>query len=263
MRYGIDKKIYTDGKFICKPRIDLTNQTFGELTVVERASDLISPTNKRRFTAWLCKCSCGNEKIATTYELLRGSITTCGDSKHKRTYNQYDLSGEYGICYTRNIDPTDKNNKRNYFYFDLEDYDLIKEYTWYFEGRTGYVVNRRDHKTIRLHRLVMKIEDPKLCVDHISHNRFDNRKINLRLATYSTNQMNRYSKPKSGYRGVYWDNDRRKWTAYIKTNGSNKRLGRYNNIEDAAKARKEAEEKYYGEYSYNNSMKYAIDMNIL
>ena len=32
-------------------------------------------------------------------------------------------------------------------------------------------------------------------------------------------------------------------------------LGYYGNFEDAVKARKEAEEKYFGEYSYDNSMK--------
>ena len=36
---------------------------------------------------------------------------------HKK-YNTYDLSGEYGIGYS---------NSGKEFYFDLDDYDLIKE----------------------------------------------------------------------------------------------------------------------------------------
>lgn len=41
-----------------------------------------------------------------------------GGKKNKR-YNRYDLTGEYGIGYT---------NQGVEFYFDLEDYDKIKEY---------------------------------------------------------------------------------------------------------------------------------------
>lgn len=32
-------------------------------------------------------------------------------------------------------------------------------------------------------------------------------------------------------------------------------LGRFDNFEDAVKVRKEAEEKYFGDWSYDNSMK--------
>ena len=37
--------------------------------------------------------------------------------------NVYDLSGEYGIGYTLKGEP---------FWFDLEDYDLIKDYCWHY-----------------------------------------------------------------------------------------------------------------------------------
>jgi hypothetical protein len=39
-----------------------------------------------------------------------------------KKFNQYDLSGSYGIGYC--------SNTNNPFYFDLEDYDLIKDYCW-------------------------------------------------------------------------------------------------------------------------------------
>lgn len=37
---------------------NLIGQNFGRLTVIERV-----PNDKRRHAQWLCKCSCGNEKI--------------------------------------------------------------------------------------------------------------------------------------------------------------------------------------------------------
>ena len=38
---------------------DLTGQTFGRLTVMERGPDYITPKGKKR-VRWICKCSCGN-----------------------------------------------------------------------------------------------------------------------------------------------------------------------------------------------------------
>lgn len=52
----------------------------------------------------------------------------------------------------------------------------------------------------------------------------------------------------SGYRGVSYRKDRDKYRAYIKFQGKDIFLGHYDNIEDAIKARKVAEEKYYGKY---------------
>lgn len=62
-------------------------------------------------------------------------------------------------------------------------------------------------------------------------------------------QILRYDKLKSnntsGYKGVCWDKERKKWLAQIRLRGKHIYLGRYKNIEDAIKARKEAEEKYF------------------
>ena len=52
----------------------------------------------------------------------------------------------------------------------------------------------------------------------------------------------------SGIKGVYWDKQRNKWVAQIKFKGHNYHLGRYAKIEDAAEARKEAEEKKFGNF---------------
>lgn len=49
----------------------------------------------------------------------------------------------------------------------------------------------------------------------------------------------------SGYKGVTWDGSRGKWRAQIVFKGKAYHLGRYNTIEQAAAARKQAEEKLY------------------
>lgn len=64
----------------------------------------------------------------------------------------------------------------------------------------------------------------------------------------SINKINR-EKPlksnKSGVTGVSWDGTRCKWTAQIDFKGVHYNLGRYNNKEDAIKARKEAEKIFF------------------
>ena len=155
-----------------------------------------------------------------------------------KIFNKYDLSGEYGIGYT---------SKGEEFYFDLEDYDLIKNYTWYV-GDKGYI--KAENEDITLHRVVMRAKEGDV-IDHIFHKKFDNRKSQLRFVTNSQNQMNRDigKNNTSGHRGISWHKKHQKWIAQIGVMGKLKYLGLFSDIEDAIKARKEAEKKYFGEYN--------------
>ena len=47
--------------------IDLTNQTFGEWTVLEKA-----PSDKNGNTKWRCRCSCGTVKDVAATSLRNG-----------------------------------------------------------------------------------------------------------------------------------------------------------------------------------------------
>lgn len=165
---------------------------------------------------------------------------------NKKKYNTYDLSGEYGIGYT---------SKGEEFYFDLEDYTLIKDYCWHIRN-DGYVATNDfndNYKGLKLHRLLFP--NAKV-VDHINHIKYDCRKANLRECTSSQNNMNRslHSNNTSGVTGVSWHKKIQKWCANIKINGKQVHLGSYDNFEDAKKRRLQAEEKHYGEYSYKNSI---------
>ena len=59
----------------------------------------------------------------------------------------------------------------------------------------------------------------------------------------------------TGYTGIkrVEKNNYKKWQATIRYNRKDIHLGYYDNLNDAVKARKEAEEKYFGEWSYDNS----------
>lgn len=127
----------------------------------------------------------------------------------------------------------------------IDEDDLLKaqKYHWYVQDEyaTANIKENGKRNTIRLHRLVLNYFD-KLYIDHINHNRLDNRKCNLRLVTGSQNQQNLTPK-KDGYRGVYKSGD--KFKAQIKVNGKDMYLGTFKLFEDAKKARIEAEQKYF------------------
>lgn len=230
------------GKFI-----DLTGNTFNRLTVLKRVEN-----DKNGNVQWLCKCNCKdeNEIIIRTSYLKSGHTKSCGClqkekiqniGNNNKKYNTYDLTGEYGIGYT---------DKGEEFWFDLEDYDKIKDYCW-SKNSKGYIIAYYNIQiNIQMHRLVMNCPN-NMQIDHIYHNKFDNRKEFLRVATNSQNQMNIniQSNNTSGIIGVYWDKKCEKWSALVIKNKIRIYLGSFINKDDAIKARLEAEVKYFGEFA--------------
>lgn len=156
-----------------------------------------------------------------------------------RTLNIYDLSGEYGVGYTSKNQP---------FYFDLEDYNLIKDYTWLY-NEDNYVITIVNGKIIRMHMLIMDSNGTK-DVDHRNHTTWDNQKHNLRICEHFENIIHSktYSNNTSGRKGVYWDKSRDKWMASITYNKITKNLGRFDLFEDAVDARELAEIQYHKDF---------------
>lgn len=74
-------------------------------------------------------------------------------------------------------------------YVDLDDYDKVKDYKWYYGGN-GYAANT---KLGTLHRYVYPNQDEieNAIVDHINQDKLDNRKSNLRIASQPENGANR------------------------------------------------------------------------
>jgi hypothetical protein len=224
--------------------IDLVGQKFGKLTVIKQYKEY---KGKDRHTYWVCKCSCGNEKdvIVSSDKLKNGNTKSCGcyikesnkiNGLLRKTVNTFDLSGEYGIGYTL-------GGKE--YYFDLEDYDKIKDYCWYIkEGYVAYSDNE-NRTTLRMHVLLMG--NPLEEVDHIDRHRNNNRKYNLRLATDAENARNQSLRKKNttGFIGVSLLKDG-KWKSRIRHNNKDKCLGTFVNKTDAIIARLQAELKYFG-----------------
>ena len=238
---------------------DLTGLKFGRLTVLEQTESRIGK-NRKTLTFWKCLCECGNIVEVYSGSLTSGLTTSCScfqkekakenGLKYKRD-NIYDLTQKYGIGYLYNS--TEK------FYFDIEDYDKIKNYYWTINNNGYVITGGANNPNILMHRLVLDVSN-EYEVDHINHNTNDNRKENLRIVTRSQNQMNLSLKSNntSGVTGVYFDNTHNYWVSKIQDSI----LGYFSDFDEAVKMRKEAEKIYFGEYSYDESMKKAKQLNI-
>lgn len=176
-------------------------------------------------------------------------------STKKPKKNKYDLTGEYGIGWT--------SNTNEEFYFDLEDYDKIKDFNWKRiirrgDKEKGYLCTTiergkrkdgsRNTKVLFFHKMIVDYN----LVDHENGNKLDNRKKNLRECTQSQNMMNVKVKKNntSGVTGVGLFKNSGKWFARINPSKGNRIfLGEFTNKEDAIKARLVGEIQYYGEFA--------------
>lgn len=226
-----------------------------KLIVIRQTEDYIKPSGKHE-ARWLCQCDCGSNKevITSSSSLKSGKTKSCGcilkelsviHCKALHKTNSVDLTGEYGIGWTLNTNAE--------FYFDLEDYDKIKNYCWceVIDKNKGYRwLNAWDvntNKLVKMHQIILG----KYC-DHVNRNTLDNRKKNLRPSTFSENMKNRskFKNNTSGITGVSWNSKCQKWVSYINDN-NHKRiwLGKFVDKEDAIRARLKAEQEYYGDFA--------------
>jgi len=102
----------------------------------------------------------------------------------------------------------------------------------------------------RIHRLVAQAFLPGFTrgcqIDHVNGVRTDNRVSNLRVATQSQNMMNvEREAGATGVVGVCWAKDRNRYVARIKVGGKVIYLGKHRRLEDAVRARKEAERLHF------------------
>ena len=145
---------------------------------------------------------------------------------------------------------------------DPADYERLQGYEWYLiKGKNTFHTLRyvpggkgKKQTLIQMHQEILKV--PKgMVVDHINHDGMDNRRKNLRAATWAQNLRNRkkFTVPStSKYKGVNWNKQHKKWLGRITFDNKTLHLGFFENEIDAAKAYDEAAKKYHGEFACLN-----------
>lgn len=205
------------------------------------------------------KCDiCGRE--------LRSKIRIHGYTLCTKHYHQYKKYGKFLDNNPRTL--LDKNEfhiNENITYIDLynkdlevigqtmidtEDLEKVRYIKWKLSN-SGYVMNTPKYKGNNkyMSRIIL---DTDQFVDHINHNKLDNRKSNLRIVTRSQNQMN------VNYKGVYKLNNG-KYSAKIKLNQKQIHLGVYIFEEEAYYARWYAEIILFKEYRYHKDEPYILE----
>ena len=122
-----------------------------------------------------------------------------------------------------------------------------------FRRKTGYLEVRVDGKLYLGHRLIYLLHHGSLPseVDHIDNDQWNNRIENLREATSSQNKCNRGKERcnTSGYKGVYWHAQSKRWHASIVFQRKKTSLGLFDRPEDAHAAYAEAAKRLHGEFA--------------
>ena len=131
-------------------------------------------------------------------------------------------------------------------------------------NRYGYktVTLRKNgkNKTCTIHKLVAdafleKIKD-KDYVDHIDGIKTNNHLGNLRYVSLSENSMNKsmHNNNTSGMPGVHYAKKDKKWQVRIMYNKKRIQIGNFSDLDDAIRARKIAQDKYFGKYQRFDSL---------
>lgn len=156
-----------------------------------------------------------------------------------------------------NPETATKETKHGLIIVDAIDADLLKSvyvnsgyarrYSHFEKGRSVY---------LKIHRVIAErmtgAPIPKdMVVDHINHNRLDNRRANLRLCSHIKNMQNQAKRldNKSGFKGVVWHKSTGKWQAQIQNSGKKVHLGLYLTPEQAHAAYVAAARELHGDFA--------------
>lgn len=133
---------------------------------------------------------------------------------------------------------------------DEADWELVRWRNWreqMTDGGNIYAVTTVYSGTVGMHRFLLKCTDTNLVVDHRDGLGLNNRRYNLRSATYKQNGMNRGGAhtSASGIMGISWVELRRLWKVTVDGDV----VGHYRLLRDAIVAQNERLVERYGEYA--------------
>lgn len=193
---------------------------------------LISDIEKigRRYIG-LYRCECGTEKRIDAHKVQNGSTLSCGclakeilrrrQTKHGRYYEP-----EYRVW----SNMLKRCNDDRYAKW----YGNVMVHSEWVDSYDAFVrdVGRKPAPAATLDRINSK-------GNYVPGN------VRWVTRTEQSRNTKNHDTNKTGIRGVSWSRSKNKWRAAIYVNNTQKHLGYFDDIVDAAEARREAEEKYW------------------
>lgn len=206
--------------------VDITGMRSGCVTALE-------PTERKRNGSilWRCRCDCGRELAVEAYKITHSRIQSCGCRRGEK--NRKDILGRrFGkLTVTGRLD---EKKGSNYMWLCRCDCgrEIKATANSLLSGNTKSCGCRRVdaiRQTVETHGTVadhVRLVDGT-CVEKLEHKGLQRNNT-------------------SGYTGVQKRGSR--WIALITFKGKVYHLGTYTNIEDAARARRQAEEQLFGTF---------------
>lgn len=217
--------------------LDLTGDKYEHFTVIERIG------SKKGRSYWKCECECG--KIFETYgkNIVNKTVSSCGCIKNKKIAksvmndkNNIDLTGKmYGclevVCLSSN---SKREGSERIWSCLCHNCGRKKDFVQYALNNVISCGCIKDKKASERIKKSMGIQD------------------GTNLSKIKSDKM--YASNTSGVKGISYAKNVSKWHAYIQFKGKLYNLGYYDLKEEAAQARRVAEEKLFGEFLdwYNN-----------
>lgn len=145
-------------------------------------------------------------------------------------------------------------------------YNELNQFDWYAHRgkKTFYAHRKQNGKCIIMHRIVMKVSDNTMMIDHIDRNGLNNQKSNLRIVTHAENIRNSIVERDwhtSKFKGVYLNKLTGKWMSAVRKNNFRHRLGSFENEADAAVAYNAKAIELHGEHAVLNNIINSVDLS--
>ena len=195
---------------------DLSGRVFGELTAIRETE-----VPGKRQTYWLCQCSCGAEYVTAGTLLITGRRTRCAAKVHEKNYAYSNITG--------------KRFGRLTALFRTKEEQSGGSALWHCRCDCGREVNVPYNS--------LMYSNQKSCGCQKREHEQNLKDLQTRQGGTSLEAIRSRKIPKdntTGYRGVYLIKG--KFVAKIVFQKKAYYLGAYDNIQDAAVARREAEE---------------------